>query len=253
MNFFDSIIDRKKREVEALPDYPALAPTEQSLHSALMRRKPSLIAEVKPKSPSEGILMSLTDLPRILRIYNAHAQATSVLTDKEAFGGGYDLLHIVRTMTDLPILAKEFIIDRKQIRAARHAGADAVLLIAAMLTASEAQRLAEDACALGMCVLFEIHEEREMTKIPTLPSASLILGINNRNLDTLTIDLQRTTTLAPKIRTLHPEHLLLSESGIAEADDVSRLTQCVDGFLIGTTFLKSADPEAAILSLFPKP
>ncbi len=253
MSFLDSIIERKKREAEDLPELSELVPAEKSLHRSLKKRKPALIAEVKPKSPSEGTLMSLTDLPRILRVYNAHAQAISVLCDSEAFGGGYELLRIVSSMTDLPILAKEFIVDPRQIRAARNAGADAILLIAAILTKKQVQELSEEAHALGMCVLLELHDEHDIEKIPTLPAEGLIIGINNRNLNNLQIDLQTTVSLAPKIKALHPENLLVSESGIKTATDVDTLGKIVDGFLIGTAFLKAADPKATILSLFPRP
>ncbi len=251
MTFLQSILERKKQEAKDLPEMTTLSPTEKSMTESLRKMKPALIAEVKPMSPSEGTLMDLTDLPRILRIYNIRAQAISVLCDNATFGGGYDLLSVVRTMTDLPILAKEFIVSEKQIRRARHAGADAILLIAAMLTKQEAQTLAEQADALGMSVLFEIHEEKEILSIPALSSDSLVIGINNRNLKNLKIDLETTKNLAPKIRSLYPEHLLLSESGIRTGSDIATLSLSIDGFLIGTTFLKSSDAKATMAELFP--
>lgn len=251
MTFLTSILERKTLEAAALPDVDPKV-SERSIVDALRERQPALIAEVKPASPSQGALLSPSRLPSVVRAYNKHAQAISVLCDHEAFGGSYELLAAVRTMTDLPILAKEFIVDRKQIRMARHAGADAILLIAAMVTKKKAQELSEEACALGMCVLFEIHEHRDITMVPTLPPDALIIGINNRNLNDLTIDLHTTTTLAPTIRSLHPETLLISESGIEREDDVRSLGTLIDAFLIGTTFLKSTDPAAAILSLFPE-
>ncbi len=218
MTFLTAMIERKKREAAALPDVHADI-SGRSMTRALRKKKTALIAEVKPRSPSEGPLLNLTNLPALLRAYNAHAQAISVLCDPEAFGGSYELLATVRTMTDLPILAKEFIV--------------------------------EEVCALGMCVLFEIHEEKDIAMIPMLPPDSLIIGINNRNLETLTIDLSTTLSLAPKIQSLFPKNLLISESGLAAARDIDLLQANVDGFLIGTTFLRSPEPKAAILSLFP--
>ncbi len=236
MTVLDDILRHKRDEVAALPDC-APQPSTRNFVTGLRTASPCLVAEIKPKSPSAGMLMKQSDIAPTVAMYNARAHAISVLCDREFFGGGFGLLGSVRAQTDLPILAKEFIIDAKQIRSARHAGADAVLLIAAILEPEKIGLLATEAQALGMDVLLELHDERELEKIPDLSPESLVLGINNRNLATLAIDLSATIRLASLIRKRFPGHLLLSESGLRTSADVQRVQPCVDGFLIGTGLL----------------
>jgi indole-3-glycerol phosphate synthase len=249
-NILDSIIARKKEEVKNLRHPSNVKKSERNFVTAMRSVHPSLLAEVKPRSPSEGTIISSARIPNIVSVYNQQAQAISVLCDEEFFGGGYDLLTEVRAMTKLPILAKEFIIDPVQIRKAREAGADAVLLIAAVLEEGQIAELSQVAIDLGMAILFEVHHGEEMGKIPTLPSESLVIGINNRNLSTLEIDLEMTPALSLNIRTGFPDHLLISESGIESRKDIERLQNDCDGFLIGTTFLKASDPSEKLLELF---
>ena len=246
----DSIIARKLNEINSLEAPFDVSQSEKSFVTSLRSQKPSLIAEVKPQSPSKGVIIDRSSVPEIVSVYNNYAQAISVLCDEADFGGGYDLLSDVRTITELPILAKEFIIDPKQIRAARHAGADAVLLIASILFWEDIDILAEEAMALNMGILFEIHQESEIAKIPSLPSDKMVIGINNRNLNDLSIDLNVTEMLAPRVRVLFPDHLIVSESGVGSREDIIRLSSVCDGFLIGTTFLKSDDVDQNISDFF---
>ena len=250
MTFLSSIIERKKLEVKTLPAFNPPR-TERSLVTALRSKNPSLLAEIKPRSPSKGELIDRADIPRIVSVYSECAQGISVLCDHDDFGGGYDLLQEVRALTDLPLLAKEFIIDPVQISTARQHGADAVLLIAAILTSDEIQNLAQCSLDLEMCVLLELHNEDDVKKIPDLSQDHLILGINNRDLRTLAIDLSVTQRLAPSLRQKFPRYLLLSESGVASRSDIDRLKSFVDGFLMGTALLTSPDPRTAILQMFP--
>lgn len=245
-----AIAERKRKEAVALPEKADLPKSDRDCIRSLRSRSPALIAEVKPRSPSAGSLLNLSQVPNIVSLYSAHAQAISVLCDASDFGGGFDLLAEVRAMTDLPILAKEFIVARSQIHRAREAGADAVLLIAAILSESEIRELSAESLKLGMTVLFEIHAEEEIEKVPTLAPDELMIGINNRDLHSLKVDLGTTETLAPLLRTRFPAHLLIAESGIATREDVTRLSNIVDGFLIGTTFLRAQDPTSKIRDLF---
>lgn len=250
-----AIVARKKKEVQDMLPVSA-APTERSFIGALRKqkqaRKPGLIAEIKFRSPSEGKLLERTRLPAVLSAYNRHAQALSILCDHEDFGGGYDILETIRSQSSLPILAKEFILDVKQIQRARAAGADAILLIASILSPSQIQELSACAVSLKMAVLFEMHHEEEIAFIPDISPDFLLLGINHRNLSTLMIDLTLTERFDPLLRSRYPQHLIVAESGIHTADDVMRLSAHADAFLIGTAFLKADDPSAVITSLFPQ-
>lgn len=245
MTLLDDILRHKRDEVAALPDC-APQPSTRNFVAGLRAVSPCLIAEVKPKSPSAGPLLDRTNVPALMESYNRHAQAVSVLCDERFFGGGFDLLRQVRALTDLPVLAKEFIVDAKQIRAARDAGADAVLLIATVLSATEVVRFAAEAAGLGMGILLELHDENDLEKIPAMHAGTLVLGINNRNLDTLRMDLDTTVRLSPLVRTLCPDHVLIGESGITTKTDLARLQPYVDGFLIGTGLL-----AGTMLGAFP--
>ena len=253
MNILDAIVERKRAEAAAMSVVAPAEPSHRSFVSALRSQSPALIAEVKFRSPSEGTLLDRERLPELLNAYRGHAQAISVLCDEQDFGGGYGLLEEIRQSVDLPILAKEFIVSGRQVIRARKAGADAVLLIAAILSPEEIRNLSETIVALGMAVLFEIHEEKEAAFIPAFSPGQLVIGINNRNLDTLQVDLGTTARLAPKVRERFPDHLMVAESGVRNAQDVRTLSRDVDGFLIGTAFLKAKDPASCIQSLFPIP
>ncbi len=245
MTVLDDILRQKRSEISALRDCTPQAST-RNFAAALRTVSPCLIAEVKPKSPSGGMLLDSASVPTLMQSYNRHAQAVSVLCDERFFGGGFDLLRQVRALTDLPILAKEFIIDAKQIRVARDTGAYAVLLIANVLSAHDVMRFTAEAAGLGMGILLELHDESDLEKIPAMHAGALVLGINNRNLATLHIDLDTTVRLSPLVRTLCPGHLVIGESGVTTKTDLARLQPSVDGFLIGTGLL-----AGTMLGAFP--
>jgi indole-3-glycerol phosphate synthase/phosphoribosylanthranilate isomerase len=263
MSLLSAIIEQKRREVASLPSSIAMERKPLDLVDRMLRRFPALIAEIKPKSPSQGFLLERSDMRSIVTAYNTYADAISVLCDHAFFGGGYDLLSEVRSMTDKPILAKEFIIDAKQIRYAAVQGADAVLLIASILQTDTLIAFLTEASSLGLGCLLEVHSERDVRKaatayeaVPQYVQRQILIGINNRSLDTLEIDLSITERLAPMIKNAIPSvRGIIAESGISTPEDAHRLQPFVQGFLIGTSILRSENPThflGSLLSTTPK-
>lgn len=258
-HILQKIVAAKQEEVALLLEEPVIASVQRrDFVGALMRPdRRSIIAEIKPKSPSQGAIFPRSSIPSIVEAYNTSADAISVLCDEEFFGGGYDLLREVRSMTDKPILAKEFIIDPKQIRYAASQGADAVLLIAAILNGAQLREFATEASTLGLGCLIEVHSDEDVKKVaetyeklPQIVLQQVLIGINNRDLDTLEVDLSVTERLAPIIRKTMPEiRGIIAESGIGAPEDVGRLRKHVQGFLIGTSVLRSANPARFLDSL----
>ena len=260
MNTLTDILARKKKEIASLPSVRALPAARHSLVSAMRGAGPSLIAEIKPISPSGGRLIGERDILGMVDVYARHAQAISVLCDTATFGGGFQLLASVRSRTDLPLLAKDFVLDPRQINAAACHGADAILLIASLLPKEKLREFAVHAMHLELDVLLELHADQDIeTAVLLMESLTekqrmhVLLGINNRDLVTQTIDLQTTKRLATL---LHLRGLgdvpLLSESGITTPSDIKRISPHVQGFLIGSAILKAADPDAFLHSLFPR-
>ena len=198
-----------------------------------------ILAEVKHRSPSAGVICEPFEPSRIARAYEAGgADAVSCLTDREFFGGSIADLREVRAAVDLPILRKDFLIDEVQVFEARAAGADAVLLIAEALEPSVMADLAALARGLGMDVLAEAHSEAALEA--AVGSGAALVGINNRDLATFTVDLQATERLAPRVR--EAGRVLVAESGIKTAADVSRLLACgCDAILVGEGLLRSGE------------
>ncbi len=208
---------------------------------------PRLIAELKRASPSQGVIRKDFDLLETLEAYNQHASAISVLTDHKYFQGSLEDLAEVDVHTSLPVLRKDFIISAYQILEARQFGADAVLLIAAILEQEELEYLLAAAERNGMDALVEVHTEAELKKVLATPAK--IIGINNRNLDTLKIDLQTTHQLAQQIP---KDKIIVAESGIQTAEDVKSLKGVVDAILVGTSILSSTDVESKLKELTSK-
>lgn len=259
MSLLADIIARKVLEIALLPSYSVVRTDRRSLVGAVMSRHPSLIAEIKPVSPVRGRLIERHDVPGMIDIYVRHAQAMSVLCDTATFGGGFDLLSFVRSRTDLPLLAKDFILGERQIDAAAYHGADAVLLIVSLLKPDTLRRLAIHAISLDLDVLVEVHTPDDVTNVTSLLSAlneaersHILLGINNRDLTTQTIDLRATERVSSLLRGLS-DRPVISESGISSREDVQRLTRHVQGFLIGSALLQSDDADALLRTLFPSP
>jgi len=199
-----------------------------------------IIAEFKRRSPSKGVINDQVDVATVTKGYAAAgASCLSVLTDPVFFGGSSDDLQRAR-VNEIPILRKDFIIDEYQIIEAKAIGADVILLIAACLTPEEVQRLAEFARGLGLEVLLEIHNEDELEHIC---EATEMVGVNNRDLKTFTVDIQRSIDLSKKI----PEgKILVAESGISKIETILHMKDAgFTGFLIGENFMKEKDPGAA--------
>lgn len=212
-----------------------------SMRSALAASPTGIIAEFKRKSPSKGWIFPGATIEKVLPAYEtAGASACSILTDHPFFGGSLDDLRSARQLVKLPLLRKEFIIDPYQLVEARIAGADAILLIAAILTPETCYALAEKAHELQLEVLLEIHSENELGQLNPFID---MLGINNRNLGTFVTSLDHSFALAEKLRKVGNNVLLVSESGISEPATVTKLReQGFRGFLIGETFMRGETP-----------
>jgi indole-3-glycerol phosphate synthase/phosphoribosylanthranilate isomerase len=218
-------------------------PTRRSLATALAKDGARFILEIKRASPSQGTIRIGADPASLARGYVGVADALSVLCDGPYFGGSLDDLAAARGEFDGPILAKDFFIDVRQVAEARIAGADAVLVMLSLLDDLMARTIIEEARRLGMDALVEVHDEAEMRR--ALRLGAPLIGINNRDLRDLSIDLATTERLAK----LAPDRLLVSESGVSGRADVDRLAPLVDGFLIGSSLMRSADPAHAARAL----
>jgi indole-3-glycerol phosphate synthase/phosphoribosylanthranilate isomerase len=219
-------------------------PTQRGLRAALARAGARFIMEVKRVSPSQGALRSDVDPAAIARAYRGAADAISVLTDTPYFGGSLDDLRAVRAAFDGPILAKDFVVDVRQVPEARIAGADAVLVILSVLSDDEGRAVTQEARRLGMDVLVEAHDEAEVRRAAALGAA--IVGINNRDLKTLKIDLAATERLAALVP---GDRLVVSESGIESRADIERLAPFADAFLVGSSLMRAPDPALAARAL----
>lgn len=205
---------------------------------ALRTSSTGIIAEFKRRSPSKGWLHPDADAALTAGYEQAGAAALSILTDEKFFGGNLGDIRKARELTRLPILRKDFIISPYQLLQAKLVGADAVLLIAAVLTPAECRELARLAHELKLEVLLEIHDESELEH---LNDDIDLLGVNNRHLGTFHTDVENSVRLADRLRGLGP--LLVSESGIAHTDTVRQLREAgFQGFLIGETFMRTKNP-----------
>lgn len=211
---------------------------EQHLRDAVASDWTAIIAEVKKGSPSRGVIRENFDPLEIAETYqNNGATCLSVLTDEQFFMGHLRNLALIRETVSLPLLRKDFICDPYQIYEARSAGADAVLLIAAMLDLNQLREFHAVAKDINLDVLLEVHDEAEMEK--ALQTDCKLIGVNNRNLRTFTTDLDTTGRLA---RMMPNDRLLVSESGISNREDINRLA--ADGakaYLIGEAIIREAD------------
>lgn len=213
--------------------------TGRSLAGALAQPGCRFILEIKKASPSRGAIRAHADVAKLARGYAGVADALSVLVESRHFGGSLDDLRIARRQFDGPILAKDFFLDPRQVVEARIAGADAVLVMLSLVDDSTARTIIAEAKRFGMDALVEVHDEVEMRRASAL--GAVIIGINNRDLRDLSIDLATTERLAR----LAGGKLLVSESGISSRADVDRLSGHVDGFLVGSSLMAAADPGDA--------
>lgn len=257
-DILDDIMEFKKIEVEQqklnLPPAELYRRVEQTKADASLRPRRSMsralassdtgiIAEFKRRSPSKGWIKESASLERIAGGYALNgASALSVLTDEKYFGGNLDFLRTVSSIVDVPVLRKDFIIDEYQLFQAYEAGADAVLLIASCLSRESCMALASKAHELGMEVLLEIHSADELGH---LDCGADMVGVNNRNLGTFHTDVNNSFALA---ELLPKDSVLVSESGISDPKTICRLQDAgYSGFLIGETFMKTADPAESLL------
>jgi|HubBroStandDraft_4_1064222.scaffolds.fasta_scaffold26207_3 indole-3-glycerol phosphate synthase len=243
-------IERRKREcpeAELRDAALALEVPEQSLREALNRpAEIAVIAEFKRRSPSAGRLREDADVVEIARAYErGGADALSVLTEGPNFGGSLEDLRAARAACGLPILRKDFILDRYQLYEALLAGADAVLLIVAALSASELAALRADARGLGLDVLVEAHDAAEL--YVALGEGADLIGINNRDLRDFSVDVERTFAL---LREIPPGVTVVSESGIVDAEQLARLQAAgVAAVLVGESLMRASRPEEALRAL----
>jgi indole-3-glycerol phosphate synthase len=243
---------RRIRPIELLTDQAAAAPSVRDFVAALRSAASdvALIAEVKKASPSAGLIRADFDPVDIARTYESHGAACiSVLTDEHFFQGRLDYLRAVRQAVSIPVLRKDFVLDRYQVLEARAAGADCVLLIAECLDSCRLRDLYFYISELGMEALIEIYELENLDVVLDLDPP--LLGINNRNLKTFVTELDHTVRLRPRV----PERtLLVAESGIRSRADVVRLRDAgVGAMLVGETLMRSPDIGAAVDELLGKP
>ena len=218
-------------------------PTPRSLSKVLGKPGARFILEIKKASPSLGAIRPAADPAGLARGYAGVADALSVLCDGSYFGGSLTDLAAARREFEGPILAKDFFIDPRQVPEARIAGADAVLVMLSLLDDDHARTIIEEARRFGMDALVEVHDESEMAR--ALALGSRLIGINNRDLRDLSIDLGTTERLAA----LAPDRLVISESGIGSPSDIERLSPLVAGFLIGSSLMRADEPAQAAREL----
>ena len=219
-------------------------PTERSLKAALSAPGARFIMEVKRVSPSKGVLRAAADPVEIAGAYLGAADAISVLVDGPYFGGSYADLEAVRATFPGPVLAKDFVVDPRQVPEARLHGADAVLVMLSVLEDHEARAVIDEARRLGMDVLVESHSAEELHRAIALGAE--IVGINNRDLKSLAVDLAVTERLAPLV----PEgRIIVAESGIGSREDVARLAPHADAYLVGSSLMAAPDPGLAAREL----
>jgi indole-3-glycerol phosphate synthase len=266
VNILDAIVEEKRREVVSLPKGPlsgaelrAAVQTRGGLRDfteALRRPKRgsvALIAEVKKASPSAGIIRADFEPIQIAREYEAAgASCLSVLTDEKFFKGSLDYLKRIREAVKLPLLRKDFIIDERQILEAIEWGADAILLIVAILDDARLKHFHSLAVDAGLAALVEVHDDGELDR--ALSAGAELIGVNNRNLKTFKVDLATTEQLGARLaasrKAAGQSPLLIAESGIHTRADVERLARCGAGaILVGESLMKEANIGGKIAEL----
>ena len=218
----------------------------KAIETKLAQKQVAIISEVKKASPSKGLIRADFNPQEIAKIYEANGAACiSVLTDEKYFMGKAQYLRDVREVTNLPILRKDFIIDAYQIVEAKMIGADCILLIMAMLSDEQAAALEQKAIEIGLDVLVEVHDEAELRR--ALKLKTKLIGINNRNLKTLEVDINTSKKL---VKLIPDERIVVCESGIASAKEIREMQDCgINSFLIGESLMRQEDIGLALREL----
>ncbi|MBW4634512.1 MAG: indole-3-glycerol phosphate synthase TrpC [Iphinoe sp. HA4291-MV1] len=265
-NILEEIVWHKEEEVDQMREKLSLQELQRQVLEVPLPRdfvealrqgktKPALIAEVKKASPSKGILREdFHPVEIALKYQKSGASCLSVLTDEKFFSGSFENLAQVRAKVDLPLLCKDFVIYPYQMYMARVRGADAVLLIAAVLSDQDLQYFVKIAKALKMAALIEVHTLAELDRVLAIDGVSLV-GINNRNLEDFSVDVQTTCKLlAARGKELYERNILVvSESGLHNSDDLTLVEKAgASAVLIGESLVKHPEPEVAIANLFTK-
>ena len=256
MTILERILEVKRGEIAAAQQVEPLeivqararkAAPPRDFVGALGAKQPAVIAEVKKASPSRGVLRESFDPAAIARSYEkGGAACLSVLTDRQFFQGDASHLVAARAACSLPVLRKDFVIDRYQVFESRALGADCILLIAACLASDEMAGLENAARELGMAVLVEVHDADELERALALRTP--LLGINNRNLKTFETRLETTLDLLARVPS---DRTVVTESGILSKADVERMRSAgVNAFLVGEAFMRAGDPGDALSGLF---
>ena len=251
MNILDRIVEGCKKQLEidkaaGLPPKGAKTRVPFIFEKTLQHPGISFICEVKRASPSKGVIVDAFPYLDITQEYeNAGADAISVLTEMKHFQGNNQYLADIREITDIPLLRKDFIIDPFQIEQSACLGADAILLICALLTPEQLAEYIKEADRVGLSCLVEVHDEEEV-KV-ALQAGTRIIGVNNRDLKTFTVDMNNSI----RLRKMVPRNVIfVSESGIQTAEDVDMLRKYgIDAVLIGETLMRSPDKKAIIKKL----
>ncbi|MDX2244111.1 MAG: indole-3-glycerol phosphate synthase TrpC [Leptolyngbyaceae cyanobacterium bins.302] len=263
-HILEEIVWHKEAEVDQLREFLPLNELRSKVQqaspplnflAALQQSKttPAVIAEVKKASPSKGVIREDFDPLAIAQAYQrGGATCLSVLTDKKFFQGSFEYLRDIRAAVDVPLLCKDFILYPYQMYYARLHGADAVLLIAAILPNKDLQYFIKIAATLGMTALVEVHTLEELDRVLSLDGVTLV-GINNRNLENFTVDLQTTCTLLSQRQGVLSDRgiRVVSESGLFTAEDLKLVTAAgVQAVLMGESLMRQPDPAIALAELF---
>ena len=253
MGFLEQIVEYKKKSLNKSYSYfdellgrikeakPTLSLKESLISSKAI--KTPIIAEIKQASPSMGHIKSVDIKDQAYIYQEAGACAISVLTEEKFFNGKLSFLEDVKSVVNIPVMRKDFIIDPLQIYEARAYKADAILLIARILDKYQIEDISYEAKKLGLEILMEIFEEHEIEKVKEFE----IIGVNNRDLDTLDIDINKSKEMLPILKD-YTKAVLIAESGISSKEDIEFL-KGYDGFLVGTSIMKEEDPAKKLKEL----
>ena len=237
-------VEERKKQQPLIKFKDALEESDRHFYQALDQEDSVFILECKKASPSKGLIREDFDLDLIAGVYKNYASAISVLTDQKYFQGDFEYLNKVREQVTQPVICKDFIVDPYQIYLARHYKADAILLMLSVLDDDAYQAYRDTAHSLNMGVLTEVSNEHELVRAIALDAK--VIGINNRNLRDLSIDLNRTKELAVKIP---QDRIIISESGIYNHQQVKELSQYANGFLVGSSIMSQPNIDRACRQL----